>query len=86
MGSFVAGTEGNAAGFSLVSGGAYELGTAGVAGAANTQTSLAWADTSADDAQVVTISANDASGNAHPLSVTLGGCDADDHRRCVDCD
>jgi flagellin len=73
MGSFngaVAATAGNNAGFTQISGGAYELGTAA---ATNTETDLTWGtDQAVADSQVVSISANDATGKAHSISVTLG--------------
>ena len=62
-------STGAAASFSLVSGGASELGNATTGAAAD----LTWgADMTGTENQVITIAANDSSGNAHSLSVTLG--------------
>ncbi len=58
------------AGSSLVAGGSYMLGTAG---SPNTETDLGWSDITAasGETQAITISANDTSGVAHALTVTL---------------
>jgi len=52
----------------MISGGAYVLGTKGTP---NTQTDLTFTPITTDTAQAVTVSANDASGVAHTLTVTL---------------
>jgi flagellin len=63
------GAAAGTAGSSLVAGGAYVLGTKG---ATNTQTDLLFSAVSAGAvSQSVTISANDASGTAHSLTVNL---------------
>jgi flagellin len=73
MGSFdttVGAAAGSAAGFSEIAGGSQELGT--VTAGVNTEHDLTWGTAMAvTDSQVISISANDASGTAHPLSVTL---------------
>ena len=75
MGSFdttvgAAAFAGSAAGFSEIAGGSQELGT--VTAGVNTEHDLTWGTAMAvTDSQVISISANDASGTAHPLSVTL---------------
>jgi flagellin len=70
LGNFGAGHVGKAykaAGTSLISGGAYELATAG---SPNNEADLAWAGALAGR-QSVTISANDATGVAHALTVNF---------------
>jgi len=70
IGNFNGSPQGAAAPTSMVAGGAYMLGTKGAA--SNTETDLAFTTITAGDAQQsITISANDASGTAHTLSVTL---------------
>jgi len=64
------GAAAGSAGSSLVAGGAYVLGTKGAT--SNTETDLGYAQVAvADVSQAVTISASDASGTAHALTVTL---------------
>lgn len=75
MGSFAGGgaaaTTG-AASSSEISGGAYQLGTAGATPSANTEADLTWGGaTGATDTQVISIAANDSNGVAHPLSISL---------------
>ena len=65
------GAAAGSAGSSLVSGGSYVLGTAGSSGNPNTETDLAFTAVSEGNTQAITISANDASGKAHSLTVTL---------------
>jgi flagellin len=61
------GNAATATGSSLIANGSYELGTKGTT---NTETDLAWAGALAGK-QSVTISANDASGTAHALTVNF---------------
>lgn len=73
MGSFAGvpnATTGNAAGYSQLAGGSFELGQ--TVGGVNTESDLTWGGaTGTGDTQVISFSANDATGNAHPLSVSL---------------
>ncbi|HXB75504.1 MAG TPA: flagellin [Candidatus Acidoferrales bacterium] len=57
---------------SLIAGGVSEIGTKGV-GTANTETDLTWVNLGAADKQAITISGNDASGGAHPITINLEG-------------
>jgi len=65
------GAAAGTAGSSLVSGGSYVLGTQGSSGNPNTETDLAFTAVSEGNTQAITISANDTSGKAHTLTVTL---------------
>jgi flagellin len=70
LGNFAAGSTGNAAnlaGSTVIAGGSYELATAGTP---NTEADLAWAGALVGR-QSVTISANDATGSAHALTVNF---------------
>jgi flagellin len=70
LGNFAAGSTGkasNLAGSTLIAGGSYELATAG---SPNTEADLAWAGALAGR-QSVTITANDATGAAHALTVNF---------------
>jgi flagellin-like hook-associated protein FlgL len=70
LGNFAAGSTGNAAnlaGSTVIAGGSYELATAGTP---NTEADLAWAGALVGR-QSVTISANDATGAAHALTVNF---------------
>jgi flagellin len=70
LGNFAAGSTGkaaNLAGSTVIAGGSYELATAGTP---NTEADLAWAGALAGR-QSVTISANDATGAAHALTVNF---------------
>ncbi|MGA2274954.1 MAG: flagellin [Bryobacteraceae bacterium] len=69
------GAAAGSAGSSLIAGGSYMLGTQG---SPNTETDLLYSQVSAGAAtQAVTISANDASGTAHTLTVKLTNADTD---------
>ncbi len=64
------GAAAGTAGSSLIAGGAYILGTQG---SPNTESDLGWTDITAasGETQAITLSANDSSGAAHTLTVTL---------------